>query len=43
MRSDDPVGLAGDTDKRTPIKIAIMEEGNHLMGHKIGVIECSIP
>ncbi|MFN1535633.1 hypothetical protein [Vibrio jasicida] len=39
MRSDDPVGLIGDTDKRTPSEKAIIEEGNHLVGHKLGVIE----
>ncbi|MEH0673129.1 hypothetical protein [Vibrio owensii] len=39
MRSDDPVGLTGDTEKRTPTEIAIIEEGNHLVGHKLGVIE----
>ena len=40
MRSDYPVGLTGDTEKRTPTEIAMIEEGNHLMGHKFGVIEC---
>ncbi|WP_208445663.1 hypothetical protein [Vibrio sp. B1ASS3] len=40
MRSDDPVRLTGDTEKRTPTEIAIIAEGNHLMGHKFGVIEC---
>lgn len=39
MRSDYPVGL-GDTEKRTPTEIAMIEEGNHLMCHKFGVIEC---
>ncbi|CAH1540928.1 hypothetical protein THZG08_830003 [Vibrio owensii] len=40
MRCDDPVGLTGDTEKRTPTEIAIIEEGNHLLGHhKLGVIE----
>jgi hypothetical protein len=28
MRSYDPVGLTGDTDKRTPTEIASIEEGN---------------
>ena len=41
MRSDDPVGLIDDTDKRTPPEIVINEEGNHLVAHKLGVIECS--
>ena len=40
MRSDYPVGLTGDTEKITPTEIAINEEGNHLMCHKLGVIEC---
>ncbi|GAB7221861.1 hypothetical protein VoSk93_10750 [Vibrio owensii] len=40
MRSDYPVGLTGDTEKRTSTEIAMIEEGNHLMGHKFGVIEC---
>lgn len=40
MRSDDPVELADDTEKRTPTEIAMIEEGNHFMGHKFGVIEC---
>lgn len=40
MRSDDPVGLIGDTEKRTLTEIAIIEEGNHLVAHKLGVIEC---
>ncbi|WP_170946273.1 MULTISPECIES: hypothetical protein [Vibrio harveyi group] len=40
MRSDDPVGLIGDTDKRTPSEKAINEEANHLVAHKLGVIEC---
>ncbi|MDA0384557.1 hypothetical protein [Vibrio owensii] len=39
MRSDDPVGLIDDTDKRTPPEIVINEEGSHLVGHKLGVIE----
>ncbi|MFM2622185.1 hypothetical protein [Vibrio owensii] len=39
MRSDDPVGLTGDTEKRTSTEITIIEEGNHLVGHKLGVIE----
>jgi len=40
MRSDYPVGLTGDTEKRTPTEIAIIEKGSHLVGHKFGVIEC---
>lgn len=40
MRSDYPVGLTGDTEKRTPTEIAMIEESNHFMGHKFGVIEC---
>ncbi|WP_264403826.1 hypothetical protein [Vibrio owensii] len=40
MRSDDPVGLTGDTEKRTPTEIAIIEEGNQLVAHKLGVVEC---
>ncbi|QGH46017.1 hypothetical protein [Vibrio owensii] len=39
MRSDYPAGLTGDTEKRTPTEKAITEEGNHLVGHKLGVIE----
>ncbi|CAH1581902.1 hypothetical protein THZB04_350003 [Vibrio owensii] len=40
MRSDDPVELTGDTEKRTPTEIAMIEEGNHLVAHKLGVVEC---
>ncbi|CAH1595223.1 hypothetical protein THOD04_400002 [Vibrio owensii] len=40
MRSDYPVGLTGDTEKRTPTEVVIIEEGSHLVGHKFGVIEC---
>ncbi|WP_434527992.1 hypothetical protein [Vibrio sp. K4] len=40
MRSDYPVGLTGDTEKRTPTEIAMIEESSHLVGHhKLGVIE----
>ncbi|MFV8411802.1 hypothetical protein [Vibrio owensii] len=40
MRSDDPVGLTGDTEKSTPTEKAIIEESSHLLGQKLGVIEC---
>ena len=40
MRSDDPVELAGNTEKITPTEKAIIEESSHLVGHKLGVIEC---